>query len=54
MTHLYTGRFNKAVDYFSVLLDDDLRDSNLREEVLYRLGMSQYGAEKYDQAEKTL
>ena len=53
MTHLYTGRFNEAVDYFSILLDDDLRNSTLREEVLYRLGMSQYGAKKYDQAEKT-
>jgi len=53
MTHLYIGRFNEAIDYFSMLLDYDLKDSNLREEVLYRLGMSQYGAKKYDQAEKT-
>ena len=30
MTHLYTGRFNQAVDYFSILLEDDLRNSTLR------------------------
>ena len=54
LTHLYLTQFDKAiVSFHAFLAEPAFVDASLREEVLYRLGMSQFGAALYAEAEQT-
>ena len=54
LTHLYLTQFDKAIVSFNAFLAESaFVDASLREEVLYRLGMSQFGAALYAEAEQT-
>ncbi|MAW40522.1 MAG: hypothetical protein CMF27_06350 [Kiritimatiellaceae bacterium] len=54
LTHLYLTQFDEAmVSFRSFLSEPDFVNAVLREEALYRLGMSQYGATQYEASEQT-
>ncbi len=51
---LYLTRFEEAVEWFEAFLENGVYgDETLREEALYRLGMSRYGVEDYVASEET-
>ena len=54
LTQLYLTQFDEAIVSFrSFLSEPDFVDALLKEEALYRLGMSQYGAMQYEVSEET-
>ncbi|OUX38570.1 MAG: hypothetical protein CBE26_01050 [Kiritimatiellaceae bacterium TMED266] len=54
LSMLYLTRFEEAVGWFEAFLENGAyTDEGLREEALYRLGMSRYGAEDYRASEET-